>query len=55
MKFKAPFKGVKEGDIYHTDFSPGDECPPELEEAARACDAIETGHGEAPKRQKTKA
>lgn len=35
MKFTAEFKGVKDGDIYHTTFQPGDECPKELESAAR--------------------
>ena len=44
MIFKHPFKGVKQGDIYHTDFVPGDVCPPELLEAAVICEVV----GEAP-------
>lgn len=35
MKFSKPFKGVPNGEIYPVDYAPGDECPPELEEAAR--------------------
>lgn len=34
MKASKPFKGVKDGDIYPTEFKPGDEIPPELEAAA---------------------
>ena len=41
MIFKHPFKGVKQGDIYHTDFVPGDVCPPELLDAAIACEVVE--------------
>lgn len=40
MKFIKPFKGVKSGDIYPTDFAKGDECPPELEGAALQCGAV---------------
>lgn len=40
MKFTAPFKGVKAGDVYPTKFQPGDDCPAELESAARACGAL---------------
>ena len=41
MIFTHPFKGVKQGDIYHTDFKPGDVCPPELKDAAVACEVVE--------------
>lgn len=40
MKFKQPFKGVKNGDIYPTEFKPGDEIPPELEAAAIAVGVV---------------
>ncbi len=39
-KFTKPFRGVKDGDIYPTRFSPGDDCPPELEAAALSLDAL---------------
>lgn len=32
--FSKPFRGVKSQEIYPTEFLAGDECPPELEEAA---------------------
>ena len=41
MIFTKEFKGVKAGDIYHTNFKPGDVCPPELVEAAVICDVVE--------------
>lgn len=41
MIFTKEFKGVKAGDIYHTDFAPGDTCPPELLDAAIACEVVE--------------
>lgn len=41
MIFTKPFKGVKAGDIYHTGFVPGDECPPELLDAAVICEVVE--------------
>lgn len=44
MKATKPFKGVKDGDIYPTEFAPGDEIPPELEAAA-----IELGAADAKK------
>jgi len=40
MKFKAPFYGKKAGDIYPTRFQIGEECPPELEAAARSLDVL---------------
>jgi len=41
MKFIKEFKGCKQGDIYPTQFGPGDECPPELLEAAEAEGVLE--------------
>ncbi len=40
MKFTKPFAGVKAGEIYPTQFNAGDECPPELLEAAKAEGAV---------------
>lgn len=39
-KLTKPFQGVKEGEIYPTDFAPGDECPPELQAAAESLGAL---------------
>lgn len=39
-KFAKPFRGVKSGEVYPVDFAPGDDCPAELEDAARECGAI---------------
>jgi hypothetical protein len=57
MKFKHPFRGVLAGEIYPTDFSPGQECPPELLDAAIACDVVEQSEPEEtkPKRKKAEA
>ena len=41
MKFIKPFKGVIEGEFYPTEFKAGDECPPELLEAAQIMEAVE--------------
>ncbi|WP_167670706.1 hypothetical protein [Allopusillimonas ginsengisoli] len=43
MKFVKPFYGCKAGDVYPTKFAAGDECPPELERAAKSTDALESG------------
>jgi len=40
-KFTKPFKGVPQGEIYPKEFKSGDECPSELEAAAREKDALE--------------
>lgn len=40
-KFTKQFHGVKDGDIYPTRFSAGDDCPPELEAAALSLGALE--------------
>lgn len=39
-KFTKPFYGVTAGEIYPTQFEAGDECPPELEDAAKAENAL---------------
>ena len=44
MKATKEFKGVKAGEIYPTEFKPGDEIPSELEAAA-----LELGAAEAKK------
>ncbi|WP_207458648.1 hypothetical protein [Azospirillum sp. SYSU D00513] len=41
MKFIKPFRGVKAGEIYPTEFKPGDTCPDELAGAAEALGALE--------------
>lgn len=48
MKFAKPFRGVKQGEIYPTQFSVGDECPPELLKAAQSLGVLEQ---EKPKRR----
>ena len=53
MKASKPFNGVKDGDIYPTEFNPGDEIPPELEAAALELEAAE-GSPTAPKQTKAK-
>jgi len=40
-KFAKPFRGVPNGEIYGREFAPGDDCPPELESAARELGALE--------------
>ena len=40
-KFAKPFRGVPAGEIYPVQYQPGDECPPELEKAAKALGALE--------------
>ncbi|WP_179284205.1 hypothetical protein [Bordetella genomosp. 10] len=40
-KFTKAFRGVKKGEIYPTQFKAGDDCPPELESAAKAFGAID--------------
>ena len=42
-KFSKPFRGVKEGDIYPTEFESGDECPPELIAGAESLGALADG------------
>ena len=51
MKFTKQFHGVKDGDIYPTQFEPGEECPRELEAAAHEAGALDAE----PRRKKAKA
>lgn len=44
MIFEKAFTGVPNGEIYPINFEPGDECPPELLDAAKECGAV-TGDG----------
>lgn len=41
MKFSSSFSGVRAGDIYPTTFRRGDECPPELVNAALEAGALD--------------
>jgi hypothetical protein len=40
-KFAKEWRGVKAQEIYPTEFAPGDDCPPELIEAAQECGVLE--------------
>lgn len=39
-KFTKPFRGVPDGEIYPIEYKPGDECPKELESAAKSLGAL---------------
>lgn len=39
--FAQPFSGVRDREVYPTDFPAGDVCPPELVEAAESLGALE--------------
>lgn len=41
MKVTKEFLGVPDGEVYPRTYAPGDECPPELLEAAVSLDAVE--------------
>ncbi len=41
FNFTKPFRGVKAGEIYPTDFNVGDECPAELAAGAKSVGAID--------------
>lgn len=41
--FAKPFEGVRDGEIYPTQFQKGEECPPELEPAAIHLGVLEAG------------
>jgi hypothetical protein len=42
MKFTQEFFGVIEGEIYPRVFAPGEDCPPELLEAAKSVGAVQS-------------
>lgn len=54
MKFSQQFFGVIEGEIYPRVFKPGEDCPPELLEAAKSVGAVETPAKPAPKTKAAK-
>ena len=39
-KFSKPFEGVPDGEIYPISYQVGDECPPELADAAESLGAL---------------
>lgn len=41
MFFSKEFRGVRDGEIYPETFQPGEECPPELQEAALSLEVLE--------------
>lgn len=41
MKFSQEFTGVIDGEIYPRVFAPGEDCPPELLDAAKSVGALE--------------
>lgn len=41
MKLTKALLGVVDGEVYPRAFAPGDDCPPELEDAARVAGALE--------------
>lgn len=43
MKFSKKFTGVRNGQVFPETFQPGDDCPPELADAAREMDALAEG------------
>lgn len=49
MKFSQEFTGVIAGEIYPRVFAPGEDCPPELLDAAKAIGAIEKPKAKAAK------
>ncbi|WP_198388661.1 hypothetical protein [Burkholderia ubonensis] len=53
--FSKVWRGVPEGKIYPVTYEPGDECPPELEGAAAAADALEGGKPKASARGRATA
>lgn len=45
MKLKGDLFGVVAGEVYPRTIKAGEECPPELEEAARALDVLDEPDG----------
>lgn len=52
MRLTKPLKGCRAGEVHPTQFKAGDECPPELERAAKELGILES-EAEFQKRQKT--
>lgn len=51
MIFSKEFRGVRDGEIYPTTFQPGDECPPELVDAAQSLEVIEAPEADESKKK----
>lgn len=51
MKFIKQFKGVRDGEIYPETFQPGEECPPELVDAALSLEVLEVPEPVEPKKK----
>ena len=54
-KLTKPFRGVRDGDIYPTEFAAGEECPRELEAGARASGALPEGKSSGSPEQEERA
>ena len=51
MIFSKEFRGVRDGEIYPETFQPGEECPPELQEAALSLEVLEVPEPVDPKKK----
>ena len=51
MIFSKEFRGVRDGEIYPETFQPGDECPPELLDAAKSLEVLEVAEPADPKKK----
>lgn len=51
MIFSKEFRGVRDGEIYPETFQPGDECPPELLDAAKSLEVLEAPEPADPKKK----
>ncbi|PKV47988.1 hypothetical protein CLU92_5463 [Janthinobacterium sp. 61] len=51
MIFSKEFLGVRDGEIYPTTFQPGDECPPELVDAAQSLEVLEAPEADESKKK----
>lgn len=51
MIFSKEFRGVRDGEIYPETFQPGDECPPELVDAAQSLEVLEVPEPVDPKKK----
>lgn len=55
MKVTKEFLGVPDGEVYPRTYAPGDDCPPELLEAAISLEAVELEADEQPTQPEEKA
>lgn len=51
MIFSKEFRGVRDGEIYPETFQPGDECPPELLDAAKSLEVLDVPEPADPKKK----